>query len=207
MDMSRRIHCIVSSHKFLGIALVLGVLCAPSCTKEIGNVETEYFYGDHEGESLVLGRIGVVEEGNERSWRSPQKDPSTETSFQIFIRGRESESKVSHYLQGNGYICVRLPAGEYTVWKWIYRFPGGRANTVEPLPIYFHVLPGKHTYIGTLYIYFPPIRPIPRRSWGGKRPKPRYEIVDEYRPAMAFWKNHYPHFPRSAERNLMYFSR
>lgn len=207
MDISRWIYCIASSYRFLGIALFLGVLCTPSCTREMGNVEIEYFYGNHEGESLVLGRIGVVEEGIERSWKSPRRDPSTETSFQIFIRGRESESKVSHYLRGDGYFCVTLPAGEYALWKWVYRFPSGRADTIEPLPIYFHVLPGKLTYIGTLYIYTPSISPMPRRSLGAKRPKPRYEIVDEYSKAMAFWKNQYPRFPSSAERNLMYFSR
>ena len=207
MDMSRWIYCIVSSHKFLRIALVLGVLCAPSCTKEIGNVGTEYFYENHVGQSMVLGRIGVVEGGIGKSWESPRKDPSTKTSFRIFIRGNDSELRVSHYLRGDGYFCLTLPPGEYRLWRWVYRFPGGHADTVEPLSIIFDVLPGKRTYVGTLYINLPSVSSMARPSLGGKRAKPRYEIVDEYRMAVAFWRNRYPDFPPSVERYLMHFSR
>ena len=207
MDRGRWIYCIVRNHKFLGIALVLSVFFAPSCAKEIGNVETEYFFGAHEGESLVLGRIGVVEGGNGKSWESPLKDPSVKTSFRIFFRGEHSELRVSHYLRGDGYFCLTLPPGEYRLWRWVYRFPGGHADTVEPLSIMFDVLPGKRSYVGTLYINLPSISSMPRPSLGGKRVKPRYEIVDEYSMAVAFWRKRYPDFPPSVERHLMYFSR
>ena len=193
--------------KLIGIYLVLGVLCAPSCVREIGNVKTEYFYGNHSGESVVTGRIGVVEEGVERSWESPRIDPSTIASFQIFIRGRHSELRISYYLRGDGYFCLRLPPGEYTLWKWVYRFPGGQANTIEPLSICFDVLPGKFIYIGTLYIRLPSVRSRRLPSFGAERARPpRYEIVDEYGIAMEFSKNRYPHFPHSLERHLMRFS-
>ncbi|UCD72224.1 MAG: hypothetical protein JSW70_04300 [Syntrophobacterales bacterium] len=197
----------VRSRKFIGIYLVLGVLCAPSCVKEIGNVETEYFYGDYRGDSVVLGRIGVVEEGVEKSWESPRIDPSTKTSFQIFIGGWHSELKVSHFLRGNGYFCLRLPPGEYNLWRWVYQFPGGHANTIGPLSVYFDVLPGNTIYIGTLYIHLPPVSSMSQRSFGSERAKPRYDIVDEYVMAMAFWRDHYPHFPHSVERHLMRFFR
>jgi hypothetical protein len=195
----------VRSRRFIQICLIGGMLCALSCTKEIGNVETEYFYGDRGSDSAVLGRIGVLEGDVEKSWESPRKDPSTETSFRIFIRERHSTLRVSHYLRGNGYFCLRLPPGEYTLWRWIYTFPRGQANTVEPLPIYFDVLPGKVIYIGTLCIYLP--SPIHRPSLSVGRANPRYEIVEEYVLAMAFSRNRYPGFPRSVERHLMYFSR
>jgi len=195
------------SCKLIGICVVLGVLCGPSCVKEIGNVEVEYFCGDHRGEPVVLGRIGVVEGGIEKSWESPPIDPSTETSFRIFIRERPSELGVSHYLGGDGHFCLRLPPGKYTLWRWVYGFPGGQAYTIEPLSVYFDVLPGKIIYIGTLYIHLPSVSSGQRRSFGPKRPKPRYDIVDEYGMAMAFSKNHYPHFPHSLERHLMRFSR
>jgi len=192
--------------KFIGIYLVLGVLCGPSCMREIGNVETEYFYGDHGVEPVVIGRIEVVEEGVEKTWESPRRDPSTKTSFRIFIRGRHSELRVSHYLRGNGYFCLSLPPGEYTLERWVYRFPGGYADTIEPLSIYFEILPGKYVYIGTLSLNLPPVSSMPRLSFGAKRTKPRYEIVDEHVMAMSFMKNHYPHFPHSMERHLMRFS-
>jgi hypothetical protein len=197
----------VRNCKLIGIALVLGILCVPSCIKEMGNVETEYFFGDHEGESLVLGRIGVVEGGIGKSWESPRKGPSVKTSFQIFIRGTHSELRVSHYLRGDGYFCLLLPPGKYRLWRWIYRFPGGHADTVEPFSIIFEVLPGKRTYVGTLYINLPSISSMARPSLGGKRVKPRYEIVDEYGTAVGFWRKHYPDFPPSVERHLMHFSR
>ncbi len=122
------IHSMAKSWKFIGIYLVLGILCVPSCVKEIENVETEYFYGNHRDDSVVLGRIGVVEDGVEKSWESPRIDPSTNTSFRIFIRGRRSPLKVSHYLKGDGYFSLRLPPDEYTLWRWVYGFPGGQAN-------------------------------------------------------------------------------
>lgn len=199
------VYSMASRWKFVGICLITGVLCAPSCVTEIGNVETEYFYGDRGGNSAVLGRIGVLEGDAEKSWESPRIDPSTETSFRIFIRESHSTLRVSHYLRGDGYFCLRLPPGEYTLWRWIYTFPRGEANTVEPLPIYFDVLPGKVIYIGTLYIYLP--SSIHRASLGVGRTNPRYEIVDEYVLAMEFSKNRYPGFPHSVERHLMYFSR
>ncbi|MCK5551494.1 MAG: hypothetical protein KAJ09_00020 [Deltaproteobacteria bacterium] len=197
----------VRSRKFLGICLVLGILCVPSCTKDIKNVETEYFSENRGGDSVVLGRIGVVEEGVEKSWESPRVDPFTESSFQIFIRGRHSELRISHYIRGDGYFCLKVPHGEYGLWRWVYRFPGGQANSVEPLPIYFDVLPRKFTYIGTFYIYLPSVSSLPPRPPGANRTKPRYEIVNEYGMAVAFSKDHYPDFPHSVERHLMHFSR
>jgi hypothetical protein len=197
----------VRSWGFREICFVLGILFVPSCVNKIGNVETEYFYGNHGGDSVVLGRIGVVEDGVEKSWESPRIDPSTTTSFRIFIEGRRSPFKVSHYLRGDGYFYLRLPPDEYTLWKWIYGFSGGQANTIEPLCVYFDVLPRKTIYIGTLYIYLPSVSSSPRGSFGADRVKPRYDIVDEYGMAMAFSKNHYPHFPHSLERHLMRFSR
>jgi len=197
----------VRSLKFIGIFLVLGVFCTPSCVREIGNLETEYFYGNHGGDSLVIGRIGVVEESIEKSWDSPRIDPSTETSFRIFIRGSHSELRVSHYLRGDGYFCLRLPPGEYALERWVYRFSGGYANPIEPLSIYFNVFPGKCIYIGTLYINLPQVSSMPRPSFGARRAKPRYEVVDEYGAAMIFLRNHYPHFPPSPERHLMRFPR
>jgi len=191
----------------LGIWLVLGVLCAPSCTKDIRNVEIEYFSEDRGGDSVVLGRIGVVEDGVEKSWESPRIDPSTNTSFRIFIRGGRSSLKVSHYLRGDGYFSLGLPPGEYTLWRWVYGFPGGQINTIEPLSVHFDVLPAKAIYIGTLYIYLPSLSLRPLPSFGAERVKARYDIVDEYGMAMAFSKNHYPHFPDFLERRLMRFSR
>ncbi len=196
----------VRSRKFIGIYFVLGVLCAPSCVREIRNVETEYFYGDHGVESVVIGRIEVLEEGVEKTWESP-RDPSTKTSFRIFIRGRHSELRVSHYLKGNGHFCLRLPPGEYALERWVYRFPGGYADAIEPLSIYFDVFPGKCVYIGTLSINLPQVSSMPRHSFGAKRTRSRYEIVDEHSTAMGFLKNHYPHFPPSVERHLMRFPR
>ncbi len=193
--------------KFIGMYLVLGVLCIPSCVREIGNVKTEYFYGNHSGESVVIGRIGVVEGGIERSWESPRIDPSTIASFRIFIRGGHSEMRVSHYLRGDGYFYLRLPPGEYTLWKWVYRFAGGQAGTIKPLSIYFNVLPKKYIYIGTLYIHFPSISSRRLPSFGAERAKPRYDIVDEYGIAMDFSRNQYPNFPHSMERHLMRFPR
>jgi hypothetical protein len=76
------IHSKVRNWRFVGICLVLGILCFPSCVREIGNVETEYFYGDHRDDSVVLGRIGVVEDGVEKSWDITRIDPSTRISFQ-----------------------------------------------------------------------------------------------------------------------------
>ena len=201
------IHSMVRTWKFIEIYLVLGILCVPSCVKQIRNVETEYFLGNHKGDSVVLGRIGVVEDGVEKYWESPRIDPSTDTSFRIFIRGRRSPLKVSHYLRGDGYFCLRLPPDEYTLWRWVYGFPGGQANTMEPFSVYFDVLPRKTIYIGTLYIYLPSVSSRPRRSFGADRIKPRYDVVDEYGMAMAFSKNHYPHFPDFLERHLMRFSR
>ena len=203
----RWIHSMVMGRKFIGICLILGVLCVLSCVREIKDVETEYFYGNHGDDSVVLGRIGVVEEGAEKSWEISRIDPSTEASFRIFIRGRHSELRVSHYLRGDGYFYLRLPPGEYRLWKWVYRFSGGQANTVEPLSIYFDVLPRKCIYIGTLYIHLPSVSSLSRRSFGADRTKPRYEIVDEFGMGMAFSKNHYPHFAHSVERHLMHFSR
>jgi hypothetical protein len=197
----------VRSRKSLGICLVLGVLCTASCTKDIKNVETEYFSENRGDDSVVLGRIGVVEEGVEKSWESPRVDPFIESSFQIFIRGRHSELKLSHYIRGDGYFCLGLPPGEYRLWRWVYRFPRGQAKTVEPLSIYFDVLPGKYTYIGTLYIHLSSVGSLPPRAPGANGTKPRYEIVNEYGKAMAFSKNHYPDFPHSVQRHLMHFSR
>ncbi len=201
------IHSMLKLRKLIGIYLVLGVLCVPSCVREIRNVETEYFYGNHGGESVIIGRIGVVEEGVERSWEGPGMDPSTEIFFRIFIRGRHSEVRVSHYLRGDGYFYLRLPPGEYSLWNWVYGFPGGQANAIEPLSICLDVLPEKVIYIGTLYIYLPPVRSRRLPSFGVERAKPRYDIVDEYGIAMEFSKNQYPHFPHSMERHLMRFSR
>lgn len=201
------IHSMLRSWRFREICLVLGILFVPSCVKKIGNVETEYFYGNHGGDSVVLGRIGVVENGVEESWESPRIDPSTTAWFRIFIKGSHSPLKVSHYLRGDGYFYLRLPPDEYTLWRWVYGFPGGQANTIEPLFVYFDVLPGKTIYIGTLYIYLPSVSSSPRGAFGGDRVKPRYDIVDEYGMAMVFSKNHYPHFPHSLERHLMRFSR
>ncbi len=201
------IHSKVRSWRFIEISLVLWIPFVTSCVREIGNVETEYFYGNHSGDSVVLGRIGVVEDGVEKFWESPRIEPSTNTSFRIFIRGRRSPLNVSHYLRGDGYFWLKLPPDEYTLWKWVYGFPGGRANTIEPFGVYFNVLPRKTIYIGTLYIYLPPVRPRLWSSFGEDRVKPRYDIVDEYGMAMAFSKNHYPHFPNSLERHLMRFSR
>lgn len=197
----------VRNRKVLGIYLVLGVLWAPSCTKDIKNVEIEYFSEDRGSDSVVLGRIGVVEEGVEKSWESPRVDPFTESSFQIFIRGKHSELRLSHAIRGDGYFCLKVPPGEYRLWRWAYRFPRGHANTVEPLPIYFDALPGKCTYIGTLYIHLTSVSSLSPRAPGANRTKPRYEIVDEYGMAVAFSKNHYPDFPGSLERHLMHFSR
>jgi hypothetical protein len=202
-----RIDSMIRSWRFREICLVLWILCVSSCVKEIGNVETEYFYENHSDDSLVLGRIGVVEGGVAKSWESPRIDPLTNTSFRIFIRGRDSSLKVSHYLRGDGYFYLRLPPDEYTLMRWVYRFPRGRANTIEPFSVYFDVLPRKTIYIGTLYIYLPSVRSSPRGSFGADRVKPRYDIVDEYGMAMAFSKNHYPHFPHSLERHLMRLSR
>ena len=201
------ISSMAKSWKFIGIYLVLGILCVPSCVKEIGNVEIEYFLENHEGDSVVLGRIGVVEDGVEKSWESPRIDPTANTSFRIFIRGRRSPLKVSHYLRGDGYFSLRLPPGEYTLWRWVYGFPGGQANTIKPLSVYLEALPAKTIYIGTLYIYLPSVSSGSRRLFGADRVKPRYDIVDEYGMAMAFSKNHYPHFPDSLERHLMRFFR
>lgn len=195
----------VRNRKFIGICLVLGILCLLSCVKEIGNVETEYFYGNHKGDSVVLGRIGVVEDGVEKSWESPRIDPLTETSFRIFIKGMYSKLRVSHYLRGDGYFYLRLPPGEYNLWKWVYRFPGGQANTVEPLSLYFDVVPGKIIYIGTLYIHLHSVSSRPLPSFGADRTKPRYDLVDEYVMAMGFSKNQYPNFQQSLERHLMGF--
>jgi len=164
----------------------MGVLYAPSWVREIGNVETEYFYGNHGGDSLVIGRIGVVEESVEKSWDSSRADPLTETSFRLFIRGSHSELRVSYYLRGDGYFCLRLPPGKYTLEQWIYRFPGGYANPIEPLSIYFDVFPRKCIYIGTLSINLPPVSSMPRPSFGARRTKPRYEIVDEHSATMVF---------------------
>jgi len=201
------IHSMVRSWRFIEISLVLWIPFVTSCAREIRNVGTEYFYGNHSGDSVVLGRIGMVEEGVEKSWESPRIDPSTTTSFRIFIRGRRSALKVSHYLRGDGYFCLRLPPDEYALWKWVYGFPEGQANTIEPLYVSFDVLPRKTIYIGTLHIYLPSVRSRPRGSFGADLVKPRYDIVDEYGMAMAFSKNHYPHFPHSLERYLMRFSR
>jgi hypothetical protein len=201
------IHSMVRNWRFVGICLVFGILCFPSCVKEIGNVETEYFYGNHRDDSVVLGRIGVVEDGVEKSWDISRIDPSSKISFRIFIRGKHSPLKVSHYLRGDGYFYLRLPPGEYTVWRWVYIFPGGHANPIEPLSIYFSVLPGKIIYIGTLYIHLPSVSSRPRRSFGAERAKPRYDIVDEYAMAMGFSKNRYPEFPHFLERHLMRLSR
>ena len=199
------IHTMVKSWKFIGICLALGILCIPSCVKVIGNVETEYFCGNHRGDSVVLGRIGVVEDGVEKSWESPRIDPSTKTSFRIFIKGKYSKLRVSHYLRGDGYFYLRLPPGEYNLWRWVYRFPGGQANTDEPLSISFDVLPGMIIYIGTLYIHLPSVSSMPLPPFGAERTKSRYDIVDEYVMAKRFSKNRYPDFPNSLERHLMGF--
>jgi hypothetical protein len=200
------IHSMVRSWKFIGILLVLGIPCFLACTREVGNVGTEYFYGDQRDHPVVFGRIGVVENGVEKSWGIPGRYAPNETSFQIFIKAKHSSLRVSHYLRGNGYFYLTMPPGEYTIWRWVYEFPGGRAITIEPLFVKFDVLPGKIVYTGTLYIRLPPVSPGPRGSFGVERSKPRYDIVDEYGIAMAFSKNQYPHFPQSRERNLMRFS-
>jgi hypothetical protein len=83
-------------------------------------------------------------------------------------------------------------------------FPGGYANPIDPLSIYFNVLPGKIIYIGTLYIHLPSVSSRPRRS--AERAKPRYDIVDEYAMAVGFSKNRYPEFPHFLERHLMRLS-
>jgi len=201
------IHSMVRSWKFIDISLVLWILFVPSCVKKIGNVETEFFYGNHSGDAVVVGRIAVVEDGIKKSWESPRIDSSANTSFRIFIRGKRSPLRVSYYLRGDGYFYLRLPPDEYTLWRWVYGFPGGQANTIEPLCVYFDVLPRKTIYIGTLYIYLPSVSSRPRGPFDGDWVKPRYDIVDEYGMAMAFSKNHYPHFQHSLERHLMRFSR
>lgn len=192
--------------KLIGISLLLGGLCVPSCNRKVTNIDTEFFYRDHGGDSLAFGRIGVVEDGIEKTWTVPRGGTEDGISFQIFIRGRGSPPKASHYLTRDGYFYLRLAPGEYTIWKWIYRFSGGKACSIEPLTVSFGVLPGKMVYIGTLYIYLPSISSGPLPSLGSERAKPRYDIVDEYGTAMRLSKNRYPKFPSSTERHLMFFS-
>jgi hypothetical protein len=192
--------------KLIGIFLLLGGLCIPSCGRKITNIDTEFFYRDHGGDSLAFGRIGVVEDGIEKTWAIPRGGTADGISFKIFIRGRESSLEASHYLTKDGYFYLRLAPGEYTIWKWIYRFPGGEASSIEPLTVSFDVLPGKMVYIGTLYLYLPAISSGPLPSLGAERAKPRYDIVDEYGTAIRLSRNRYPNFPSSAERHLMLFS-
>jgi len=156
---------------------------------------------------LVFGRIGVVEDGIEKTWAIPRGGTANEISFQIFIRGRHSSLKASHYLTREGYFYLRLPPGEYTIWKWMYRFPRGQASTIEPLTVSFDVLPGRVIYIGTLYIYLPSVSTGPLPSLGAERAKTRYDIVDEYGMAIQLSTSRYPNFPASPERHVMRFSR
>jgi hypothetical protein len=190
----------------IGIFLLLGMVCIVSCARNITNVETEYFFGDYGDDSLVFGRIGVVEDGVEKTWVVPRRYIPNVTSFQIFIRGGHSSLDLSHHLTREGYFSLRLPPGEYTISKWIYRFPGGQASTIEPLTVSFDVLPGRVVYIGTLYIYLPPVSSGPLPSLGAERAKPRYDIVDEYDMTIRLSRSRYPNFPSSPERHLMRFS-